>query len=70
MQKKRYLYTENRLSGLMRYLVTRETDSNIWIKINEKYEERIPKKTYKTGTEISEKTAFIMKRQQERQENS
>ena len=46
-----YLYSyEIHGNGVHRYEITRETISNIWIKISEDYEEMISKKTYKTGS--------------------
>jgi hypothetical protein len=51
MDSKKYLYTSGSFGNkLNRYVVTRETESNIWIRINDNYEEKIPKKTYRTGS--------------------
>ena len=47
--EKRYLYTNKKYHGIKRYPVTRETSSNIWVLIG-KDEERISKKTYRTGS--------------------
>lgn len=46
-----YLYTRSNIGDVLnRYRVTRQTDDNIWIYVNEKSECKISKKTYKTGS--------------------
>lgn len=66
---KKYLYRYAGYSSneLYRYLVSRETESNIWIKTQSDNEIQISKKTYSTGsgwdrTRYYEKTPEILEK--------